>query len=96
MGDLLPDENAIRPEDRVFQSTLEEEALHVLEEVLTERERLVLHLHFGLGGGQPFPLAEIGQQLDLTRERVRQIESEALRKLRPSGAVERLDELRPN
>ena len=58
-------------------------------ETLTERERLVLQLRFGLGDGHVYPLEKIGQRLGLTRERVRQIEKEALRKLRrpePGGA----------
>ena len=54
----------------------------VLEETLTERERAVLRLRFGLDGSGVFPLEQIGAMLGLTRERVRQIEGEALAKLR--------------
>ena len=54
----------------------------MLEDVLTERERIVLQLRFGLGDGHQYPLEKVGEQLGVTRERVRQIEAEALRKLR--------------
>ena len=94
LGDLLPDENAIAPEDRAFERTLKEEANHALEETLSHRERLVLQLRFGLGDGQVYPLEKIGEQLGLTRERVRQIENEALRKLRSAAATAHLKEFR--
>ncbi len=94
LGDLLPDENAIAPEDRAFERTLKEEANHALEETLSHRERLVLQLRFGLGDGQVYPLEKIGEQLGLTRERVRQIENEALRKLRSAAATAHLREFR--
>ncbi|HUZ76709.1 MAG TPA: sigma-70 family RNA polymerase sigma factor [Chloroflexota bacterium] len=94
LGDLLPDENAVAPEDRAFERTLKEEASHALEETLSARERLVLQLRFGLGDGQVYPLEKIGEQLSLTRERVRQIENEALRKLRSAAATAHLKEFR--
>src|SRR5712692_547182 len=94
LGDLLPDENAIAPEERAFERTLKEEANHALEETLSHRERLVLQLRFGLGDGQVYPLEKIGEQLGLTRERVRQIENEALRKLRAAAATAHLKEFR--
>ncbi len=94
LGDLLPDENAIAPEERAFERTLKEEANHALEETLSHRERLVLQLRFGLGDGQVYPLEKIGEQLGLTRERVRQIENEALRKLRSAAATAHLREFR--
>ncbi|MDE3074178.1 MAG: sigma-70 family RNA polymerase sigma factor [Chloroflexota bacterium] len=94
LGDLLPDENAVAPEDRAFERTLKEEASHALEETLSARERLVLQLRFGLGDGQVYPLEKIGEQLGLTRERVRQIENEALRKLRSAAATLHLKEFR--
>jgi RNA polymerase primary sigma factor len=94
LGDLLPDVNAIAPENRIFEETLKHEAGLALEELLTPRERLVLALRFGLGNGQVYPLSEIGDQLGLTRERVRQIENEALRKLRASEAMVHLREFR--
>jgi RNA polymerase primary sigma factor len=85
LGDLLPDENAIAPEERAFERTLKEEANHALEETLSHRERLVLQLRFGLGDGQVYPLEKIGEQLGLTRERVRQIETRTLRRLAAAG-----------
>ena len=94
LGDLLPDENAIAPEERAFERTRKEEANHALEETLSHRERLVLQLRFGLGDGQVYPLEKIGEQLGLTRERVRQIENEALRKLRSAAATAHLKEFR--
>jgi RNA polymerase primary sigma factor len=94
LGDLLPDENAVAPEERAFERTLKEEANHALEETLSNRERLVLQLRFGLGDGQVYPLEKIGEQLGLTRERVRQIENEALRKLRSAAATAHLKEFR--
>ena len=94
LGDLLPDENAVAPEERAFERTLKEEANHALEETLSHRERLVLQLRFGLGDGQVYPLEKIGEQLGLTRERVRQIENEALRKLRSAAATAHLKEFR--
>src|SRR5579885_644656 len=94
LGDLLPDENAVAPEERAFERTLKEEANHALEETLSHRERLVLQLRFGLGDGQVEPLEKIGEQLGLTRERVRQIENEALRKLRSAAATAHLKEFR--
>ena len=92
LGDLLPDVNAIPPEERVFEQTLKEEASHALAKALTPRERLVLELRFGLGDGHVYPLDAIGEQLGITRERVRQIENEALRKLRTSLATVHLKE----
>ncbi|MHB8619977.1 MAG: sigma-70 family RNA polymerase sigma factor [Chloroflexota bacterium] len=94
LGDLLPDENAVAPEERAFERTLKEEASHALAEALSPRERLVLQLRFGLGDGQVYPLEKIGDQLGLTRERVRQIENEALRKLRSAAVTAHLREFR--
>jgi len=90
LGDLLPDERATAPEAAALDSALSEEAGYVFQHVLTARERLVLDLRFGLEGGRAHALDAIGRQLHLTRERVRQIENQALRKLRAAPAAQHL------
>jgi RNA polymerase primary sigma factor len=90
LGDLLADE-AAPPEEAAALHLMKEEVREVLEDVLTPREQIVLELRFGLGGsGQTYPLEQVGRQLGITRERVRQIEAEALRKLRQPQVLERL------
>jgi RNA polymerase primary sigma factor len=78
-GDLLPSEGP-GPED-IVQVSLREDALHRAIGELPERERVVLGMRYGLAGGEPTPLREIGRQLGITPERVRQIESRALGRL---------------
>ena len=80
-GDLLPDENALVPFD-VAAASLEKIALRNLLYTLSDREREVLELRFGLVGDRPLTLDEVGRHFDLTRERIRQIEAKALTKLR--------------
>jgi len=83
LGDVLADEASQSPEDAAAMHTMKEEVREVLEDVLTPREQLVLELRFGLGGsGHTYPLEQVGRQLGITRERVRQIEAHAIRKLR--------------
>lgn len=81
IGDFIPDENAVDPEDVVSQSMLIENIRNALQ-TLTPRERLVLERRFGLFGNYPHTLEEVGTELHITRERVRQIEAKGLRKLR--------------
>jgi RNA polymerase primary sigma factor len=88
-GDLLP-ADAPDPEDVVHISLREQALRHALEE-LPERERTVVAMRYGLGGGEPTPLREIGRRLGITPERVRQIESKALGRL---GRMRELDALR--
>jgi RNA polymerase primary sigma factor len=90
VGDLVADSDALEPGEQTHERLLKEETARTLTQTLTERERLVLQLRFGLGDGHVYPLEKIGQQLGLTRERVRQIEREALRKLRGPEAGQRL------
>ena len=90
LGDVLADENSTSPEEVATTSTMKQEVQEVLEDVLTPRERLVLQLRFGLGSGHTFPLEQVGRQLGITRERVRQIEAGALAKLRNPKVLERL------
>ncbi len=86
---LDPTESA-SPEDLATTQTLKDEVQRVLESVLTPRERLVLQLRFGLGNSQAHPLEQVGRELGITRERVRQIEAGALAKLRQPPVLERL------
>jgi len=79
-SDTLTDHTASRPEDSVFQ-TDELETIYKLLDAIDEREARVLRLRFGLDGKEPLTLKQIGLEINLTRERVRQIEAEALRKL---------------
>jgi RNA polymerase primary sigma factor len=88
-GDLLPSEGP-GPEDVVHISLREEMLRRALDE-LPERERTVVELRYGIDGGEPAPLREIGRQLGITPERVRQIESKALGRL---GRMRELDALR--
>jgi RNA polymerase primary sigma factor len=88
-GDLLPAEGP-GPEDVVHVS-LREQALRRALEELPERERTVVALRYGIDGGEPRPLREIGRQLGITPERVRQIESKALGRL---GRMREIDALR--
>ncbi len=80
LGDLL-ETDGITPEELLMRESLRRDLKQLMAE-LTERERDVIYLRFGLKDGTPYSLAEIGRALDLSRERVRQIESKALQKLR--------------
>jgi len=80
-GDLLPDETAEVPFD-VAAANLEKAELRTLLRTLSDREREVLELRFGLVGDRPLTLDEVGRHFALTRERIRQIEAKALTKLR--------------
>jgi RNA polymerase primary sigma factor len=91
VGDLLPDDTSLphidslvdRERDRLLHRSLSE---------LTPRERLVLRMHFGIGERRSYTLEEIGQKFRLTRERIRQIEVKALKKLRHHGRPQSLEE----
>ncbi len=80
-GDLIEDKTAENPSDMASYSLLKEKLNDVLD-TLTERERKVLQLRFGLGDGYCRTLEEVGRQFRVTRERIRQIEAKALRKMR--------------
>ncbi|MDH6097259.1 RNA polymerase sigma factor SigC [Anabaenopsis sp. FSS-46] len=80
LGELL-ETDGITPEEMLVRESLQRD-LHTLLADLTSRERDVILMRFGLADGHPYSLAEIGRALDLSRERVRQIESKALQKLR--------------
>jgi RNA polymerase primary sigma factor len=81
LGDLIEDKNAIQPIDAAIQSDLRETTTRVLAS-LTPREERLLRMRFGIGMNTENTLEEVGQQFSLTRERIRQIEAKALRKLK--------------
>ncbi len=87
IGDLLPDPQSDEVVDQAVTSAIRDQIRRSLEH-LTERERGVLILRFGLGGQQPQTLAEIAEHYGISRERVRQIEKEALSKLRKSDLIQ--------
>ncbi|MBR8834032.1 MAG: RNA polymerase sigma factor SigC [Stigonema ocellatum SAG 48.90 = DSM 106950] len=80
LGELL-ETDSVTPEEMLMRESLQKDLQHLLAD-LTSRERDVILMRFGLADGHPYSLAEIGRALDLSRERVRQIESKALQKLR--------------
>ena len=84
LGDFIEDETIPGPVDATSNQLLKEQ-LHVILNSLSERERAVLEMRFGLKDGESHTLEEVGQAFGVTRERVRQIESKALRKLRHPG-----------
>lgn len=81
LGDFIPDEDAPAPAEAAAYSLLREQIAVVLD-TLNEREQKVLKLRFGLDDGRSRTLEEVGREFDVTRERIRQIEAKALRKLR--------------
>ncbi|MBK6794881.1 MAG: sigma-70 family RNA polymerase sigma factor [Anaerolineales bacterium] len=93
LGDFIEDEDALSPMDAAAREMLREQITHALES-LSDRERDVLELRFGLKDGKEHTLEEVSRFFDVTRERVRQIEAKALRKLRhPSKSRELRDYL---
>lgn len=80
--DFVGDTESATPEEMAAHELLKDQLETTLEEVLTPREKVVLQMRFGLGDGHQYPLEKVGEHLGVTRERVRQIEAEALRKLR--------------
>jgi RNA polymerase primary sigma factor len=81
LGDLVADRASLAPTEATSQQLLKEQIDKVLDE-LTEREKKVLQLRFGLRDGRARTLEEVGREFNVTRERIRQIEGKALRKLR--------------
>ncbi len=90
-GSLIEDESAVSPVDAATSQLLREQIDRVLDS-LDDREERVLRLRFGLDDGRPRTLEEVGQEFGLTRERIRQIESHALRKLRHPSRSRKLRE----
>lgn len=89
LGDFIPDEDIPSPVDTAAYSMLQKQLREVLE-TLSEREKKVLILRFGLDDGRPRTLEEVGKEFSVTRERIRQIESKALRKLRHPSRSKKL------
>jgi RNA polymerase primary sigma factor len=81
LGDFIEDRQAVSPSEAVISVTLKEYTSQVLR-TLTPREELVIKMRFGLEDGSQHTLEEVGQSFQVTRERIRQIEAKALRKLR--------------
>jgi len=88
-GDFIEDKKAVSPANATLHSMLKDEISGVLE-TLDERERKILELRFGISDGSSRTLEEVGEEFSVTRERVRQIESKALRKLRHPTRSRRL------
>ena len=89
LEDFIQDEEAGVPVDEAGHQLLRQELMNVLKS-LTPREERVLTLRFGLDDGQPRTLEELGREFNVTRERIRQIEAKALRKLRHPSRAKRL------
>ena len=89
LGDFIQDDHVQVPVDAATYTLLHEQLMEVLD-TLTEREQKVLRLRFGLDDGRPRTLEEVGRQFNVTRERIRQIEAKALRKLRHPSRSKKL------
>lgn len=89
LGDFIEDKNTVLPVDAAIQANLRENVTHVLAS-LTPREERVLRMRFGIGMNTDHTLEEVGQQFSVTRERIRQIEAKALRKLKHPSRSRRL------
>ncbi len=90
LGDFIADEDAINPSESMVKSNLSEKTRMVLSS-LTPREEKVLRMRFGIGGKSDHTLEEVGQDFNVTRERIRQIEAKALRKLRHPSRSKQLE-----
>ncbi len=82
LGDFIEDKNILSPEEITYKDKAKSELYKILSSVLSERELFVLTKRFGLYGGQPHTLEQVGDLLNVTRERVRQIEAKAIMKLK--------------
>ena len=91
LGDFIPDDDSPSPQDADSYTMLKEQLNEVLE-TLTPREAKVLRLRFGLDDGKARTLEEVGKEFSVTRERIRQIEAKALRKLRHPSKSKKLKE----
>ncbi len=91
LGTFIEDENAASPSDVVAFSMLKQQLISILD-TLTPREEKVLRLRYGIDDGRPRTLEEVGKEFNVTRERIRQIEAKALRKLRHPSRSKKLKE----
>lgn len=92
LGDFLPDDNAVAPEETIQDEQTKTQLNHILG-ILTPREAQVIRLRFGIGNGQPRTLKQVGDTMNVTRERIRQIETVALKKLREPAIQAQLAEI---
>jgi RNA polymerase primary sigma factor len=92
ISDFLPDENETSPDQDLLLAS-EKEVIDKFLSVLSPREKLVVQLRYGLTDGNEYTLAELGSILELSRERVRQIQEEALDKLRHPTRLKYLEEI---
>jgi RNA polymerase primary sigma factor len=91
LGDFVEDEDRISPEDSAANQMLKEQLADIIS-TLSEREQKIIKLRFGIGGGRPHTLEEVGAEFSVTRERIRQIEAKALSKLRKNKDTKKLQE----
>ncbi len=91
LGDFVEDEERDSPEDAAANQILKEQLSEIIA-TLTDREQKIIRLRFGIGGGRPHTLEEVGAEFDVTRERIRQIEAKALSKLRKNKDTKKLHE----
>ena len=91
LGDFVEDEERDSPEDSAANQILKEQLSEIIA-TLTDREQKIIRLRFGIGGGRPHTLEEVGEEFDVTRERIRQIEAKALSKLRKNKDTKKLHE----
>ena len=89
LGDFIEDKSVVSPTDSVVNLNLSEQTRHVLA-TLTPREEKVLRMRFGIGEKSDHTLEEVGRDFSVTRERIRQIEAKALRKLRHPSRAKKL------
>ena len=91
LGDFVEDEERDSPEDSAANQILKEQLSEIIA-TLPDREQKIIRLRFGIGGGRPHTLEEVGNEFDVTRERIRQIEAKALSKLRKNKDTKKLHE----
>lgn len=91
LGDFVEDEERISPEDSAANQLLKEQIAEIIS-TLSDREQKIVKLRFGIGGGRPHTLEEVGAEFSVTRERIRQIEAKALSKLRKHKDTKKLHE----
>jgi len=89
LQDFIEDKEVISPQDAAISSNLAKQTQKVLS-TLNKREEKILRMRFGIGEKQDHTLEEVGQDFDVTRERIRQIEEKALRKLKHSSRADKL------
>lgn len=91
LGDFVEDDEQLSPEDSAANQLLKEQIASIIQN-LSEREQKIIKLRFGIGGGRPHTLEEVGAEFSVTRERIRQIEAKALTKLRKNKDTKKLHE----